>query len=43
MRERISASLLRFLIDPGKRDKAILVAQKLGINPDDLQKFTIAK
>jgi hypothetical protein len=43
MRERISASLLRFLIDPGKRDKAILVAQKLGISPDDLQKFTIAK
>lgn len=43
MRERISASLRRFLIDPGKRDKAILVAQKLGIDPDDLQKFTTAK
>ncbi len=43
MRERISASLRRFLIDPGKRDKAILVAQKLGIDPDDLQKLTTAK
>jgi len=42
MRERISASLRRFLIDPDKRDKALLVAQKLGIDPDDLQKFTAA-
>lgn len=36
MRERISASLRRFLIDLGKRDRALLVAQKLGIDPDDL-------
>lgn len=42
MRERISDSLRRFLIDPGKRDKALLVARKLGINSDDLQKFTSA-
>jgi len=37
MRDRIFASLRRFLIDPDKRDKATLVAQKLGIAPDDLQ------
>jgi hypothetical protein len=40
MRERISASLRRFLIDPDKRDKALLVAQKLGIDPDELRNFT---
>jgi hypothetical protein len=34
MRERISASFQRFLIDPDKRDKALLVAQKLGISPN---------
>jgi hypothetical protein len=43
MRERISDSLRRFLIDPDKRDKALLVARKLGIDPDDLQKFTTAR
>ncbi len=37
MRDQIFASLRRFLIDPDKRDKAMLVAQKLGIAPDDLQ------
>jgi hypothetical protein len=37
MRDRIFASLRRFLIDPDKRDKATLVARKLGIAPDDLQ------
>jgi hypothetical protein len=37
MRERIFADLRRFLIDSDKRDKAMLVARKLGINPDDLQ------
>jgi hypothetical protein len=37
MRERIFDSLRRFLIDLGKRDKALLVAQKLGIDPDALQ------
>jgi hypothetical protein len=42
MRERISDSLRRFLIDPDKRDKALLVARKLGIDSDDLQKFTTA-
>ena len=42
MRERISASLRKFLLTPDKRDKALLVAQKLGIDPDDLQKFTTA-
>jgi hypothetical protein len=40
--ERISASLRRFLLDPDKRDKALLVAQKLGIDPDNIQKFTDA-
>jgi hypothetical protein len=34
MRERTSSSLQRFLIDPEKRDKALIVARKLGINPD---------
>jgi hypothetical protein len=29
--------LSHILIDPGKRDKALLVAQKLGIAPDALQ------
>jgi len=42
MRERISASLRKLLLTPAKRDKALLVAQKLGIDPDDLQKFTTA-
>jgi len=42
IRERISASLRKFLLTPDKRDKALLVAQKLGIDPDDLQKFTTA-
>jgi len=42
MRERISANLRKFLLTPDKRDKALLVAQKLGIDPDDLQKFTTA-
>jgi len=37
MRDRIFASLRKFLIDPDKRDKATLVARKLGIDPDDLQ------
>lgn len=37
MREQISDSLRRFLIDQDKRDKALLVARKLGIDPDDLQ------
>ena len=37
MRDRIFASLRRFSIDPDKRDKATLVARKLGIAPDDLQ------
>src|SRR5262245_10028290 len=37
MREQIFATLRRFLIDPDKRGKAMLVAQKLGIDPDDLQ------
>jgi hypothetical protein len=37
MRDRIFASLQKFLIDPDKRDKATLVARKLGIAPDDLQ------
>lgn len=36
IRERISASLHRFLLDPDKRDKALLVARKLGIDLDDL-------
>ena len=40
MRERISASLRRFLIDPDKRDKALIVARKLEIDPDDMQKST---
>jgi hypothetical protein len=40
MRDRIFASLRKFLIDPDKRDKATLVARKLGIDPDDLlQRF----
>jgi len=43
MREQISESLRRFLIDPDKCDKALLVARKLGIDPDDLQKFTTAR
>jgi hypothetical protein len=34
MRERTSSSLQRFLIDPEKRDKALIVARKLGIDPD---------
>ena len=37
MRDRIFASLRKFLIDPDKRDKATLAARKLGIDPDDLQ------
>ena len=37
MRDQIFASLRRFLIDPDKRDKAMLVAQKLGIDPEDAQ------
>jgi len=36
MRERISANLRKFLLTPDKRDKALLVAQKLGIDPDDV-------
>jgi hypothetical protein len=40
LRERISASLRRFLVDPDKRDKALLVAQKLVIDPDELRDFT---
>ena len=42
MRERISACLRKFLLTPDKRDKALLVAQKLGIDPEDLQKFSTA-
>jgi hypothetical protein len=34
MREQTSSSLRRFLIDPEKRDKALIVARKLGIDPD---------
>jgi hypothetical protein len=37
MREQIFASLRKFLIDPDKRNKALLVARKLGIAPDKLQ------
>ena len=40
MCERISTSLQRFLLNPDKRDKALLVARKLGISLDDPQKFT---
>jgi len=40
MHERITASLRRFLIDPDKRNKALIVAQKLGIDPDELQRPT---
>jgi hypothetical protein len=35
--ERITDSLQRFLLDPDKRDIALFVARKLGIDPDDLQ------
>jgi hypothetical protein len=42
MRDRITASLRKFLLTPDKRDKALLVAQKLGIAPDDLETFTTA-
>lgn len=41
--ERITDSLQRFLFDPDKRDKALLVARKLGIDPDDLQPPTTTK
>ena len=34
--ERIFSGLRRFLIDSDKRDKALLVARKLGIDPDGL-------
>jgi hypothetical protein len=37
MRDRIFAGLRKILIDPDKRDKATLVARKLGIALDDLQ------
>jgi hypothetical protein len=40
MHERTSSSLRRFLIDPEKRDKALIVARKLGIDPDDLKMIT---
>lgn len=37
LHERISASLHNFLLDPAKRDKALIVARKLGTNLDEYQ------
>jgi len=37
LRERISANLHNFLLDPAKRDKALIVARKLGTNLDGYQ------
>jgi hypothetical protein len=42
MRERISAVLQSFSINPAKRDTALLVALKLGINLDDHQAWSTA-
>jgi hypothetical protein len=38
--ERITDNLQRFLLDPEKRDKALLVARKLGIDTEDLESPT---
>ena len=35
LRKRISANLQNFLLDPAKRDKALIVAWKLGTNLDE--------
>ncbi len=35
--ERINANLHSFLLDPAKRDKALIVARKLGTNLDEYQ------
>ena len=37
LRERISANLHSFLLDPTKRDKALIFARKLGTNLDEYQ------